>query len=176
MAIQIEDLSPAAGATKRTKRVGRGFGSGHGKTATRGYNGQGQRSGEAKKVGFEGGQMPLFRRTAKKHHFGRPTRYLLRWAEVSVGALSAAFSGTEPIDEAKMAAAGVVPSEKKAAADGQLQTSLSRRFDGVRVLGTGVVDKSLEVHAHYFTAAAKEKIEAAGGRSVVTGAPQPRPS
>ncbi|MBM3274491.1 MAG: 50S ribosomal protein L15, partial [Candidatus Sericytochromatia bacterium] len=105
--MELQELTPAKGATKKPKRVGRGFGSGHGKTATRGYNGQGQRSGESKKIGFEGGQMPLFRRTPKKHHFQRPLRYLPQWVEINVGRLAEAFSGDNAITPDLMAERGL---------------------------------------------------------------------
>ena len=108
--MKLQDLKPAKGSTHKPKRVGRGFGSGHGKTATRGYNGQGQRSGESRKVGFEGGQMPLFRRTPKKHAFVRPERYVSKWAEVNVGAISSVFSGDNPVDPDLLAQAGLVRS------------------------------------------------------------------
>ncbi|MBM3268040.1 MAG: 50S ribosomal protein L15 [Candidatus Sericytochromatia bacterium] len=170
MTFEVADLRPADGATKKPKRVGRGFGSGHGKTATRGYNGQGQRSGESKKIGFEGGQMPLFRRTPKKHHFQRPLRYLDHWAEINVGALNELFSGDNPITADLVAERGFAPGTKFVTEDGNVATVLKPKFTGLRVLGAGEVTKTLEVHAHHFTKAAREKIEAAGGKCVVIGA------
>jgi large subunit ribosomal protein L15 len=170
MTFEVADLRPADGATKKPKRVGRGFGSGHGKTATRGYNGQGQRSGESKKVGFEGGQMPLFRRTPKKHHFNRPLRYLPHWAEINVGALNDLFSGENAITADLVAERGRAPGTQFVTEDGNMTTVLKPRFTGLRVLGTGEVTKKLEVHAHHFTKTARKKIEAAGGTCVVLGA------
>lgn len=167
--IFVKDLSPADGSVKKSKRVGRGFGSGHGKTATRGYNGQGQRSGESKKIGFEGGQMPLFRRTPKKHHFQRPLRYLPEWAEINVGTLSETFTGDNPVTPELMAERGLLPSSTAFTEDGAAVTVLKFRYDGVRVLGSGDVTKKLEVHASHFTKGAREKIEAAGGKCVVLG-------
>lgn len=167
--IQVKDLCPADGSVKKPKRVGRGFGSGHGKTATRGYNGQGQRSGESKKIGFEGGQMPLFRRTPKKHHFQRPLRYLPEWAEINVGTLSEAFTGDQPITPDLMAERGLLPASEAYTEDGRAITVLKFRYDGVRVLGNGEVTRKLEVHASHFTKSAREKIEAAGGKCVVIG-------
>ena len=82
----ITDLKPTPGARRRKKRVGRGRASGHGKTSTRGHNGQGQRSGESKRFGFEGGQTPLFRRLPKIHNFDQViTRH---WVELNVGSLN----------------------------------------------------------------------------------------
>ncbi len=167
--LYVRDLAPADGSVKRTKRVGRGHGSGHGKTSTRGYNGQGQRSGEAKKIGFEGGQMPLFRRTPKKHHFQRPLRYLATWAEINVGILSETFTGENAITPELMAERGLLPASEMFTEDGQAVVVLKFRFDGVRVLGAGEVSKKLEVHASHFTKAAREKIEGAGGTCVVLG-------
>ncbi len=169
MTVEVAELRPADGATKKPKRVGRGFGSGHGKTATRGYNGQGQRSGESKKIGFEGGQMPLFRRTPKKHHFQRPLRYLDQWAEINVGILNELFSGENAITADLVAERGFAPSTKTLADDGSLTTVLKPRYAGIRILGSGEVTKKLEVHAHHFTKAAREKIEAAGGKCVLLG-------
>ncbi len=167
--MELSDLRPADGATKKPKRVGRGFGSGHGKTATRGYNGQGQRSGESKKIGFEGGQMPLFRRTPKKHHFQRPERYLSEFEVVNVGQLSELFSGDVPVTADSMAELGLVRSSKVEDAEGNVILILKPRYAGVRVLGEGEVTKKLEVHAHHFSASAKAKIEAAGGTCVMVG-------
>src|SRR5207253_2006360 len=89
----LGDIQPTPGSRRLRKRVGRGRGSGHGKTSTRGHNGQGQRSGEAKRFGFEGGQTPLFRRLPKIHNFDQViTR---KWVEVNVGALNSAKAGQE---------------------------------------------------------------------------------
>ncbi|MNX43294.1 50S ribosomal protein L15 [compost metagenome] len=150
--MNLSDLRPAEGATKRKKRVGRGHGSGHGKTSTRGANGQGQRSGESIKIGFEGGQKPLFRRVPKKHHFSQPLRYMAKFAIVNVGDL-AKFDAGSTVDAQALVAKGLIREE----------------LDGVRVLGDGTLSVNLVVKATYFTPGAKEKIEAAGGTAEVLG-------
>src|SRR5579883_1546775 len=95
--LNLEDLRPADGATRRKKRVGRGRASGHGKTYTRGHNGQGQRSGESKRFGFEGGQTPLFRRLPKIHNFDQVEGR--KWVEVNVGLLNSLPANTEVTPE-----------------------------------------------------------------------------
>jgi len=150
--MKLTDLRPAEGATHRKKRVGRGHGSGHGKTSTRGANGQGQRSGESIKIGFEGGQMPLYRRTPKKHAFVRPLRYLAEFAIVNVGDLNR-FEDGATVDAQALVDMGLI----------------RREYDGVRVLGDGELKVKLTVKAVYFTASAREKIEAAGGSVEVLG-------
>jgi large subunit ribosomal protein L15 len=140
----ITDLRPAEGASRNRKRVGRGRGSGHGKTSTRGHNGQGQRSGESKRFGFEGGQTPLFRRLPKLHNFDQViTR---DWVEINVGALN------------------VLPQNSEVDAQSLVEHKLLRRHtDSLRILGNGELKVSLKVKAHHFSAGAKSKIEAAGG-------------
>lgn len=150
--MKLTDLRPAEGATHRKKRVGRGHGSGHGKTSTRGANGQGQRSGESIKIGFEGGQMPLYRRTPKKHAFVRPLRYLAEFAIVNVGDLNR-FEDGASVDAQALVDMGLI----------------RREYDGVRVLGDGELKVKLTVKAVYFTTSAREKIEAAGGTVEVLG-------
>lgn len=150
--MQLTELRPAKGATKKGKRVGRGHGSGWGKTATRGYNGQGQRSGESQKIGFEGGQMPLYRRMPKKKHFSVAQRYQTIVVTVNVGELSKFEAGTE-----------VTPNLL-------IENGLIRdKFDVVKVLGNGDLNVKLTVKAMAFSASAKEKIEAAGGTAEVLG-------
>lgn len=150
--MQLTDLRPAQGATKAPKRVGRGHGSGWGKTATRGYNGQGQRSGESQKIGFEGGQMPLYRRMPKKKHFQVPARYQNVVVTVNVKELAKFEAGTE-----------VTPNLL-------VEHGLIRdKFDIVKVLGNGELNVKLTVKAMAFSASAKEKIEAAGGTAEVLG-------
>ena len=149
--MKLNDLRPNEGSTKTRRRVGRGHGSGMGKTATRGYNGQGQRSGESIKVGHEGGQMPLYRRLPKKKHFRMPGR--MEWAEVNVGQLASLAKGSE-VTSASLKEAGIIKKE----------------FDGLRVLGHGELSVALTVKAHHFSASAKEKIEAAGGKVELLGA------
>lgn len=142
--MQLTDLRPAQGARRSRKRVGRGRASGHGKTSTRGHNGQGQRSGESKRFGFEGGQTPLFRRLPKLHNFDQViTRH---WVEVNVGALSALPANSE-VTADSLAAARI----------------LKKTTDSLRILGNGELKVPLKVTAHHFSAGAKAKIEAAGG-------------
>ena len=148
--MNLNELRAAEGATKGTKRVGRGHGSGWGKTSTRGNNGQGQRSGRSIKMGHEGGQMPLYRRLPKKKHFRMPGR--LEWAEVNVGKLTFFAAGTE-VTAAMLIEAGRIKKE----------------HDGVRVLGDGDLAVALTVKAHHVTAAARVKIEQAGGKVELLG-------
>ncbi|MGE3726609.1 MAG: 50S ribosomal protein L15 [Candidatus Sericytochromatia bacterium] len=142
--MKLQDLSRNTKRAKR-KRVGRGMGSGMGKTATRGHRGQGQRSGPEKKAGFEGGQMPLYRRLPKKKHFVIP--YRSNWAIINVGTLNKLFEAGSTVDFAALAAKSVI----------------DHRADGVRVLGHGELTVALNITASYVTPSAKEKIEAAGG-------------
>jgi large subunit ribosomal protein L15 len=148
--MNLTDLRPAEGATHPVKRVGRGHGSGMGKTSTRGYNGQGQRSGESIKIGHEGGQMPLYRRLPKKKHFRMP--YRSEWSIVNVGDLSS-FAAGAVVDAAALVEAGLIKKE----------------LDGVRVLGGGDLSVALTIKAHHVTASARQKIEAAGGSVELLG-------
>lgn len=143
--IKLEDLRPAEGATHKTKRVGRGRSSGMGKTSSRGNNGEGQRSGRSAKRGFEGGQMPGYRKMPKLKGFSlvRPIRY----AELNVSALDSLADNKEITLE--------LLKEKGLA---------HRTTEALRVLGNGEVTKAVNVKAVYFTASAKEKIEKAGGK------------
>lgn len=144
MSITLEDLKPAEGSTKKTKRVGRGRSSGHGKTSCRGHNGEGQRSGRSAKRGFEGGQMPAYRRLPKLKGFKVINQ--LTYAEINVSTierLNLKEISLEILKEAKK----IHPSS-----------------DGLRVLGNGEISKKVTVKASYVTPQAKEKIEAAGGK------------
>ena len=142
--MKLTEVTPNPGARKRSKRVGRGTGSGHGKTCCRGNNGQGQRSGESKRFGFEGGQTPLFRRLPKLHNFDQvPGR---KWVEVNVGSLAALSSGSNVTPESLVEA-----------------NVLRKATDSLRILGNGELKVALKVKAHHVTAGAKTKIEAAGG-------------
>ena len=143
--ITLEDLRPEAGATSKTKRVGRGRASGHGKTSCRGNNGEGQRSGRSSKRGFEGGQMPGYRQMPKLKGFKNFNA--LNYAEINVSDLEKL--GLEEVDLA------VLKAGKKAASNA----------DELRVLGNGEISKAVVVRARYFTASAKEKIENAGGKA-----------
>ena len=142
--ITLEDLKPKEGSTKKSKRVGRGRSSGHGKTSCRGHNGEGQRSGSSAKRGFEGGQMPAYRRLPKLKGFQVINK--LTYAEINVGRiaqLGLKEVSLESLKEAKR----VHPSS-----------------DGLRVLGNGEIKKAVTVKASYVTPSAKEKIEKAGGK------------
>lgn len=142
--ITLEDLKPAEGATSKTKRVGRGRASGHGKTSCRGANGEGQRSGRSAKRGFEGGQMPAYRRLPKLKGFKIINQ--LKYAELNVGSL-------EKISLKEISLEGLKEVKKA-----------HPSCDGLRILGNGEVTKKLTVKANYVTPQAKEKIEAAGGK------------
>ena len=152
MAISLNTLKPAKGSTHKKKRVGRGPGSGLGKTAGRGEKGQKSRSGYSRKVGFEGGQMPLHRRLPKR---GFTNIFKKRWLEISLAALEQHFNADEEITPEVLHTRGLI---KKAKHD-------------VVVLGNGEVSKALRVSAHRFTKSAREKIEKAGGSVVELGAP-----
>ena len=142
--MKLNDLSRNTKRAKR-KRVGRGMGSGMGKTSTRGHRGQGQRSGPEKKAGFEGGQMPLYRRLPKKKHFIMP--YRSEWAIINIGTLNKLFEAGATVDFAALAEKSLIDDRK----------------DGLRVLGHGDLGIALHITASYVTPSAREKIEAAGG-------------
>ena len=146
--MKLHELSPAAGSTTAGKRKGRGIGTGNGKTAGRGHKGQWARSGGGVRPGFEGGQMPLTRRLPKR---GFHNVFAKHYCEVSLSDLDKAFEeGAEVTMQALI--------EKRLA---------TKKMDGYRVLGGGEISKKLTVKANGFTASAKEKIEAAGGRAEV---------
>lgn len=151
--MKLHDLRPAKGARHRPKRVGRGIGSGHGKTSTRGHKGQWARSGGAKAPGFEGGQTPLHRRLPKLRRFTNAP-FKKEFAVVNVGDLNRVF---EP-------GATVSP-------EALLERRLIRQLpkDGVKILGDGQLDKALAVKAHRFSRQAIDKIRAAGGTVEVIG-------
>ncbi len=142
--IKLEDLRPAEGSTKKTVRVGRGRSSGCGKTSSRGHNGEGQRSGRASKRGFEGGQMPAYRRLPKLKGF--QVINARNYAEINVGRLDALN-----LKEVSLAALKEI---RKA----------HPSCDGLRILGNGEIKNAITVKADYVTPSAKEKIEAAGGK------------
>ena len=142
--ITLEDLRPAEGSTSKIKRVGRGRSSGHGKTSCRGHNGEGQRSGNSSKRGFEGGQMPAYRRLPKLKGFqvyGKDN-----YAQINVGRLDA-LKLKEVSFESLKEVMTIHPS-----------------CIGLRVLGNGELKSAVTVKAAYVTPSAKEKIEAAGGK------------
>ena len=142
--ITLEDLRPAEGATKKSVRVGRGRSSGCGKTSSRGHNGEGQRSGNSSKRGFEGGQMPAFRRLPKLKGFQVYSK--TNYAQINVGRLDALGLKEVSLETLK---------EK---------ITIHPSCVGLRVLGNGEIKKAVTVKAVYFTPSAKEKIEAAGGK------------
>jgi large subunit ribosomal protein L15 len=151
MALSLNNIHPAKGSTHKKKRVGRGPGSGLGKTAGRGEKGQKSRSGYSRKVGFEGGQMPLHRRLPKR---GFTNIFKKRWLEVSLAALEGNFLVNEDVTPELLHERGII---KKAKHD-------------VVVLGNGELTKPLRVSAHRFTRSAREKIEKAGGTVTEIGA------
>lgn len=144
MTITLEDLRPAEGATHKSKRVGRGRSSGHGKTSCRGHNGEGQRSGSSAKRGFEGGQMPGYRQLPKLKGFKVINR--LRYAEINVGRI--AQLGLKEVCLECLKEAGRVHPQSV----------------GLRVLGNGEIKEAVTIKAAYVTPSAKEKIEKAGGK------------
>ena len=139
------ELKSAPGSRRPAKRIGRGNASGHGTYATKGLKGQKARTGNDLRIGFEGGQMPLSARLARKRGFTNKWRTEYEW--VNVGQLSKAGSGGSVTPE-MLVAAGII----------------SRPHLPVKVLGDGQIDQALTVTAHAFTASARQKIEAAGGR------------
>ena len=144
--MKLDDLRPAAGAKKRRKRVGRGPGSGHGKTSTKGQKGQLSRAGAGSAPGFEGGQMPLYRRLPKRGFlpFGGKTRY----AVVNLEALAKLPAGTT-VDPDALVAAGLIKKSERVR---------------VKLLGDGELPHALTVKVHAISESAKAKIEGKGGR------------
>jgi large subunit ribosomal protein L15 len=147
--MNLHELAPARGAKKRRKRIGRGPGSGHGKTATKGHKGILARSGGGKRPGFEGGQMPLVRRLPK-FGFTNPSR--VEYAIVNLTSFSD-WTGSETITPQVMVDAGLVKRKKRP----------------IKILGNGELKKPLVVQAHKFSKSAEVKIQAAGGRVEVIG-------
>ena len=145
--MKLHELSPAAGSTKEAYRKGRGAGSGNGKTGGRGHKGQKARSGGGVRIGFEGGQMPLARRTPKRgfnNIFAKP------YEIINLSALDK-FEDGAVVDAQALLDAGI----------------LSKCRYGVKILGNGEITKKLTVKASAFSETAKEKIEAAGGKAEV---------
>ncbi len=145
--MRLEELKPAKGATKKAKRVGRGFGSGHGKTSGKGHKGQKARSGGVKGAGFEGGQMPLQRRIPKR---GFTNIFRKEYAVVNLSDL-AKMAGSDPITPEMLKQKGLIKDMKA----------------GVKVLGMGELKAKLTVRAHKFSKSAVDKIQAAGGKAEV---------
>ena len=142
--MKLFELKPSEGSTKSRKRLGRGHGSGLGKTSGRGHKGQKARSGGGVRIGFEGGQMPIYRRLPKR---GFTNIFAKEYVEVKVSDLNKFDNGTT-VDAEALKAAGII----------------KKTCDGIKVLGNGSLEKKLTVKAAKFTGSAKEKIEAAGGK------------
>ncbi len=145
--MKLHDLSPAEGSVREVKRIGRGHGSGQGKTAGKGHKGQKARSGHGMRPGFEGGQMPLQRRVPKR---GFNNIFATKYAIINLAALNCFEDGTV-VDTEAMKNAGLV----------------KKTYDGVKILGNGNLAKKLTVKAAAFSESAKSKIEAAGGTAEV---------
>ena len=145
--MKLHELSPAPGSVREVKRIGRGHGSGQGKTAGKGHKGQKARAGRGMRPGFEGGQMPLQRRVPKR---GFNNIFATRYAIVNLAALNK-FENGAVVDTEALKAAGL---EKNS-------------YDGVKILGNGALEKNLTVKAAAFSESAKSKIEAAGGKAEV---------
>jgi large subunit ribosomal protein L15 len=145
--MKLHELRHGEGSNKNRKRKGRGRGSGLGKTGGRGMNGQNSRSGRGTRLGFEGGQMPLFRRVPKR---GFTNIWKTEYAILNVDDLNRFEAGTVVTPEL-LREAGMVKQIK----------------DGVKILGEGKLEKNVTVKAHKFSETAKEKIESAGGKAEV---------
>ena len=145
--MKMHELAPAIGSTKESKRIGRGHGSGNGKTAGKGHKGQKARAGHGMRAGFEGGQMPLQRRVPKR---GFNNIFAEEWLAINVSALEV-FEDGSVIDAAVLASKGII---KKANLP-------------VKVLGNGKLTKKIEVKLNAYSASAAEKITAAGGKAEV---------
>jgi large subunit ribosomal protein L15 len=148
MALSLNNLHPKEGSTHKKKRVGRGPGSGLGKTAGRGHKGQKSRSGYSSRPGFEGGQMPLQRRLPKR---GFTNIFKKEWVEISLAKIEENFNPGDQVTPEVLHERGLI---KKAKHD-------------LVILGTGEMTKSLSVSAHRFTKTAKDKIEKAGGTATL---------
>ena len=142
--MRLDELQPAEGSKFAPKRVGRGLGSGNGKTSGKGHKGQNARSGGGVRPGFEGGQMPLYRRLPKR---GFNNIFAKKYAEINISDLNK-FEDGAVVDAQALVEAGII----------------KKTLDGVKVLGNGNVEKKVTVKAAKFTETAKEKIEAAGGK------------
>ena len=146
--MKLHELSPAEGSKKAVKRIGRGHGSGQGKTAGKGHKGQKARSGGGVRPGFEGGQMPMQRRLPKR---GFNNIFAKTVVSIKVGSLEKKFDDGAVVDTQALIGAGLVKNS----------------FDSIKILGNGNLTKKLEVKVAAYSASAKEKIEAAGGKAEV---------
>ena len=145
--MKLNELSPAPGSVRESKRIGRGHGSGQGKTAGKGHKGQKARAGHGMRPGFEGGQMPLQRRVPKR---GFNNIFAKEYVTVNVAALNKFEAGSE-VDAAALKEAGIIRKE----------------CDGVKILGNGTLEKALTVKVAAYSESAKAKIESAGGKAEV---------
>ena len=145
--MKLESLSPAEGSTRDVKRIGRGHGSGNGKTAGKGHKGQKARAGHGQRPGFEGGQMPLQRRIPKR---GFNNIFRVEYATVNVGQLNV-FENGSVVDADALVEAGLV----------------KKILGGIKILGNGQLERKLTVKAKAFSKSAEEKINAAGGKAEV---------
>ncbi|HMP80956.1 MAG TPA: 50S ribosomal protein L15 [Pirellulaceae bacterium] len=152
--MKINDVNTDIEKYRPTKRLGRGIGSGQGKTAGRGHKGQYSRSGSPQSLVFQGGTMPLFRRIPKR---GFTNKFAFKVGEVNIRDLELAYQDGEEVTPENLRAHDLA----------------KYRYDVLKVLGTGELTKKLTVRAHRFSAAAKEKIERAGGKVVLLPMPQP---
>ena len=147
--MNLSSLKPPAGQTKKRKRVGRGMGSGHGKTSTRGSKGQHAGTGFSQKRGFEGGQMPLHRRLPKR---GFTNIFKKEYAIINLGAFEKLEGDSFTVDSLQ-------------------QLGLVKKLgEGLKVLGSGTLTRKITVEAHHFSKSALEKIQKAGGKAQVIGA------
>ena len=145
--MKMHELAPAFGSTKEAKRIGRGHGSGNGKTAGKGHKGQKARAGHGMRPGFEGGQMPLQRRIPKR---GFNNIFAEEWIAINLSALEV-FEDGMTVTPVELIEYGII----------------KKVDDGIKIMGNGELTKKLTVQAAKFTATAKEKIEAAGGKAEV---------
>ena len=146
--MKLHELSPNEGAVKDSFRVGRGAGSGNGKTAGKGHKGQNARSGGGVRPGFQGGQLPLYRKLPKR---GFHNKFGVTYAVVNVDDLNKKFEDGATVDAEALLESGII----------------SKVCDGVKILGRGEITKKLTVKAAVFSETAKGKIEAAGGKTEV---------
>lgn len=145
--MKLNELSPVEGSTREVKRIGRGHGSGNGKTAGKGHKGQKARAGRGMRAGFEGGQMPLQRRLPKR---GFNNIFATEYATIKVSDLEK-FEAGSTVDANALIEKGII----------------KKTLDGVKVLGNGTLTKALNVKLTAYSASAKEKIEKAGGKAEV---------
>lgn len=142
--MELENLRPSEGAVKKPKRIGRGLGSGMGRTSTRGHKGQKSRTGFSRRAGFEGGQMPLQRRLPKR---GFTNIFRKELATLNVRDLARVFETGSTVGPDELKSKGLLRKNKA----------------GIKILGEGEIDRALTVRAHAFSASARAKIEQAGG-------------